>query len=160
MKVIFLDIDGVLNFDGTEARAPCGCCGIADKKVSLLHKIIEATGAKVVLTSSWKDEWEKDFDASSPTGQYLERKMNRHGIHVLDKTTDVTPYRRGEGIHNWLLKNTHVTDWVVLDDEQFPDYGDYDIPSRLVRTTNRDGLTEKDVQNAIKILNETSRNER
>lgn len=33
MKVIFLDVDGVLNFTGTEARAPGGCLGLASAPV-------------------------------------------------------------------------------------------------------------------------------
>ena len=66
MKVIFLDIDGVLNYATTAARAPCGCIGIAEPAVRNLKKIIDATGAKIVLTSTWKSEWNIDADKCTP----------------------------------------------------------------------------------------------
>ena len=54
MKVIFLDIDGVLNNEYSKTRAPSGVIGIDGDKVKRLRKIVESTGAKLVLTSSWK----------------------------------------------------------------------------------------------------------
>ena len=133
MKVIFLDIDGVLNYAKTEARAPCGCIGIAEPSVRNLKKIIDKTGAKIVLTSTWKDEWDIDMDKCTPTGIYLDKKMKRHGIHILDKTKDDTQ-NRGEGIRNWLMKHDNVQTWIVLDDDVFPDYWAYDIFPHLIKT--------------------------
>ena len=53
MKVIFLDIDGVLNTPSSESR--CGeYIGIDDEKVKKLKKIVEKTKAEIVLISTWK----------------------------------------------------------------------------------------------------------
>ena len=58
MKVIFLDVDGVLNCQKTEAKCR-GFIGVDSKKVKLLKKIVDATDAKIVLSSSWKIGWWK-----------------------------------------------------------------------------------------------------
>jgi hypothetical protein len=53
MKVIFLDIDGVLNCDKTPN--PRKFPYIVDKKLLVrLKKLLDRTGAKVVLSSTWR----------------------------------------------------------------------------------------------------------
>jgi hypothetical protein len=53
MKVIFLDIDGVLNCEKTPN--PRKFPYVVDKKLlARLQKLLERTGAKVVLSSSWR----------------------------------------------------------------------------------------------------------
>lgn len=86
MKVIFLDVDGVLNFTGTEARAPSGALGLASAPVKQLRNIIKATGAYIVLTSTWKGDWDFDEEKCTADGKYLVRKLKREGLHILDKT--------------------------------------------------------------------------
>ena len=51
MKVIFLDIDGVLNEEKSRSRC-VGYKGIDDKKAENLAKIVRATDAKIVLVST------------------------------------------------------------------------------------------------------------
>jgi histidinol phosphatase-like enzyme len=58
MKVVFLDIDGVLNEEKSRSRC-CGYKGIDDKKVGNLAKIVKQTNAEIVLISTWKDDWRK-----------------------------------------------------------------------------------------------------
>lgn len=153
MKVIFLDIDGVLNFAKTEARAPGGFIGIAEPSVKKLRSIVDATGAKLVLTSTWKSEWSINQEECTPDGIYLDKKLRRHGMHILDKTMDHID-NRGEGIHNWLSRHTHVDTWIVLDDDVFPDYEEYDILHHLVQTSFKEGgLQEQHVLQAISLLN-------
>jgi len=52
MKVIFLDIDGVLN--GHEFCEHAKSCGINPECVCELNRIIAATDAKIVLSSAWR----------------------------------------------------------------------------------------------------------
>ena len=59
MKVIFLDVDGVLNsdeyFDRIQNLDIEGIESDIDiNKVKLLKKAVDTTGAKVVLSSSWR----------------------------------------------------------------------------------------------------------
>ena len=153
MKVIFLDVDGVLNFAGSEARAPGGFLGIAEKCVKNLKQIVISTGAYIVLTSTWKEEWEKEEDNCAPMGAYLVRKLKRHGLHIIDKTIDNT-FDRGKGITDWLKRHDCVEAWVVLDDDIFEDYEQYNIMPHLVKTKfGVAGLEEEHVEKAIQILN-------
>jgi hypothetical protein len=53
MKVLFLDIDGVLNCSKTPN--PRKLPYVIDKKLlARLERLVERTGAKVVLSSSWR----------------------------------------------------------------------------------------------------------
>lgn len=61
IKVIFLDIDGVCNGFSTKEKCDQGpgqqsryITGVEPGKVALIKKIIDATGAKIVLSSSWR----------------------------------------------------------------------------------------------------------
>lgn len=154
MKVIFLDVDGVLNFSGSEARVTGHklTLGIAEKCVKYLRKIVEATGAYLILCSSWKRDWDPDFEKCGDYGKYLSKKLNRHGLHIIDKTNDHGD-NRGEGIVNWLKRHDNTTSWIVLDDDIFADYEECGIMPHLVHTSFFTGLTEEHVDQAIHLLN-------
>lgn len=82
MKVIFLDIDGVLNTPSSESR--CGeYIGIDDEKVKKLKQIIEATKAEIVLISTWKKYWRKE-EKLKPlqdySANYLDEKLAKQGL--------------------------------------------------------------------------------
>lgn len=51
MKVIFLDIDGVLNDNNTKSISPNGFTFVDTSKILRLKRIIDSTEAKVVLSS-------------------------------------------------------------------------------------------------------------
>ena len=60
MKIIFLDVDGVLNSDKyinyTSKKNIDGIKADIDvKTIELLKKALDITGAKIVLSSSWKN---------------------------------------------------------------------------------------------------------
>ena len=163
MKVIFLDIDGVLNadedFGGRSKPNPliCGIMGIAGARVKRLKKIIEATDAKIVLVSSWKQHYihyvKYDNDIY---GKYLRSKLRREELEIFDTTQEYEQKKgswyRGTGIFNWLAAHKEVKDWIVLDDEIFCDYDDT-IMRHLIKTDFRTGLTDELVEKAIQILN-------
>ena len=152
MKVIFLDIDGVMNYAETDARAPSGALGIATPPLKCLSRIVRETGARIVLTSTWKKEWSSDEEACSEDGKYLNRRLNRHGLHILDKTKDEI-VDRGTGIEAWLATRPFVTDWIVLDDEVFPDYDSCGVLPHLIRTSfEAGGLNDRLAQQCIERL--------
>lgn len=154
MKVIFLDVDGVLNFAKTEARAPSGTLGLASAPVKHLCNIVKATGAYIVLTSTWKEDWSFNEEDCTPDGQYLVRKLKREGLHILDKTKDKV-LDRGHGIRDWLERHPGTDHWVVLDDDVFNDYEECGIMPHLVETCfGADGLNAELAARAIQILNE------
>lgn len=60
MKVIFLDVDGVLNSnDYIEYTSKNNVKGILEeidpKKIDMLKQVLNITGAKIVVSSSWRN---------------------------------------------------------------------------------------------------------
>ena len=154
MKILFLDIDGVLNFGGCKDRAPSGCIGISDEKLSLLKEIVSKTNAKIVLVSTWKFGWEKTNKADMVVDCiYMEEKFKEHGLSIYDKTYD-RGFNRGQGIRDYLFDTEDFIDsWIVIDDEVFVDYKENQVIDRLVKTSfYNDGLLECHVKEAIKKL--------
>lgn len=56
MKIIFLDIDGVLNCKFTKKEI-FWFAFVSPQKIELLKQLIERSGAKVVLSSTWRRGW-------------------------------------------------------------------------------------------------------
>ena len=59
MKIIFLDIDGVLNsriYDRKRNRDEL--TDIDETRLPLVKELVAATGAKIVLSSSWRVHWD------------------------------------------------------------------------------------------------------
>ena len=151
MKVIFLDIDGVLNSDeyidkikklnvNTIKRK------VSVNKISLLKKAVDATGARVVLTSSWR--YRRD-------GTLLKGLLLKYGI-----CADSTPFmdnKRGLEIKKYLLDNPDVEDFVILDDEVFDSF-DEELIKHLIKISDKngrgfgEGLLPKDVDRIIERL--------
>ena len=156
MKVVFLDIDGVLNEEKSRSRC-CGYLGIDDKKAKNLAKIVEETNAKIVLISTWKDDWRKtDKSHQGIMANYLDRKLKKQGLVILDKTKSIDKngfhFSRGEGILQYLADNK-VEKFVILDDYQF-DYDSCGLTDYHIKTDAfNGGLTEEMANRAIKILN-------
>ena len=156
MKVIFLDIDGVLNEEKSRSRC-CGYKGIDDKKVEHLAKIVKVTGVEIVLISTWKDDWRKtDKTHQGMMANYLDKKLKKQGLSVLDKTESVDKasgfhLSRGEGILQYFA--THMVEkYVILDDYQF-DYDGCGLTENYVKPDNKNGgLTEELAGKAIEVL--------
>ena len=142
MKVIFLDVDGVLNNPNTMSRSPDGWVGVSTSLVKRLKLIISETGAKTVLTSTWKHASVRDIS-------FLYQKLG--SAKPIDRTYDPEDKDclRGEGIKSYL--NSHdVEEFVILDDFTF-DFQKQGLSQHLVWVV--EGLTDNDVDRAIKILN-------
>ena len=114
MKVIFFSVDNVLNFEGSDAIAPSGKMGIAESRVKALKKIVSDSGARIVLTGSWKTDWDFDDSKCTKDGIYLNKKLDRKGLHILDKTRDTLT--DSDGITDWITRHPNVTESCVLTD--------------------------------------------
>ena len=155
MKVIFLDIDGVLNTPSSESR--CGeYIGIDDDKTKLLADIVKRTKAEIVLISTWKKYWrreEKLKPLQDYSATYLDEKLKKFGIKAADKTKDKSDEKylsRGEGILEYIARNK-VENYVILDDFQF-DYDGLGLTDCLIKTKQTEGLTKAQAEKACKIL--------
>ena len=158
IKILFLDVDGVLNCHAT--KDTCGkYIGIDDKKVCLLKEIIDATGAIIVLVSTWKECWtnEPRFKPSQDElATYLDEKLAKQGLIAADKTIDGNSYRRGKGILRYIElqkeKGIDIDKFVILDDEMF-DYLETKMTKHLIQTSfYQNGLERKHVRKVIEKL--------
>ena len=153
MKVVFLDIDGVLNhslFIGE--RTPSGVIGIKDELVENLKEIVENTNAKIVLISDWKDLWEKDENKCGKDALYLNKKLKDKELFIYDKTLNDFTKDRGCGVYEY-IKNNNVEKFVILDDVDNPDYVKFNLSQNFIKTSKKTGLSKEDIIKAINILN-------
>lgn len=174
MKVIFLDIDGVLNLRNRTR----------DKFGSLFHKkwqdnfnsIIEETDAKIVISSTWRSD-----------GLEVMKKMWKQR-KLKGEVIDITPFfyhkdfnvPRGCEIDFWLkekgrfqrinwckdtqmeyLNKSLVKNYIILDDDSDMLYKQRE---HFIKTSNQwdckdaiegYGLTKKATESAIKVLNQS-----
>lgn len=161
MKVIFLDIDGVLNCSTSKSFCHDDTCGIItgidSDKVKRLAKIVEATGAEIILSSDWKDGWSKYYTSSKPShAKYLDNHLYKKGrLTIKDKTpsTNKGSWFRGEEILTYLRLHQDIENYVILDDTFFEDFDNKNIIDHLIITDYKYGLTDENVKQAIEILN-------
>ena len=147
MKVLFLDVDGVLNNElllenhGWEA--------IGETKLDLLKDIIDATNAKIVLSSTWRID--------GGTKKVLVAKLATRGLELLDQTIVLhrtklsLPVQRSDEICEWLSRHSEVEKFAVLDDNTDAGYG---IESHFFKTQFEEGLTRTITNQVIMHLNE------
>lgn len=175
MKVVFLDIDGVMN-STEEMIALYNQYGSSinntlpsSAKCKLLKQLVDETGARLVLSSSWRlslNAIQKLIDLFEPynlilsgfTCHEVESKKFKNTLYEDIKPRyqhtigDFGTYieDRGAEIAAWLLDHPTVENFVILDDE------DTDIkawfPDNIIKIDTKHGLTEEDVINAIKLL--------
>ena len=112
MKVIFFQVDGVLNFFDSDARAPSGRIGIAEARVKELKKLVTESGARLVLTGAWGKEWDFNDELCTPDGIYLNKKLDRRGLHILDKTRDELSAEKG--CAEWISRHPNVTESCII----------------------------------------------
>ena len=104
MKVIFLDIDGVLN--STQTKNPRKFLYIVEPElVERLKRLVAATGAQVVLSTTWR------YD---PVGLLAAK---HHGIPFADTTPDFPEKARHDEIRQWIHDHPGVERFIVIDDE-------------------------------------------
>ncbi len=116
----------------------------------LLKQIVDATDAKIVLSTSWREHWSKELINCDSTGVLINRVFSTYGLQIFDKTPKLHERRETE-IKNWLDTHPDVEKFVVLDDRILS--ADY-LNGHFIKTFNYfDGLNETAVQKAIDILN-------
>jgi hypothetical protein len=148
VRVLFLDIDGVLNAGAFCATAESS--SLEADAVQHLNRILEATGAKLVLSSSWRYL----ILGGSMTVQGFEYLLRTHGVVkgcLLDHTcADEATAGRGRQILRWLDEHGPVEAWAVVDDLAIEDLGEQRW--RHVRTDARAGLSATDAEALVRIL--------
>jgi hypothetical protein len=169
-RLVFLDFDGVLNshrffFGPGAVKRPDNADRDEKLRLSLdpaaiahLNTIIERSGAKIVISSSWR--------LAHSVGT-LRRALHQRGFRYADSVVGKTPYspvgdstnRRGIEIQTW-INTDGGAGWmtgdhgafdptiVILDDDR--DMGP--LLPRLVKTSWETGLLAEHVPMALQLL--------
>lgn len=154
-KCIFLDFDGVI----TTLKSNWT---IDNEKVELVKQICDATGAKIVISSSWRRyTLEQTIKAITtqetlyghnpfPYPEYIVGITSKmFGLKYPDEKTYYS-LCRGVEIDRWLWEHEDVTNYVILDDDS-----DMLLSQKkhFIKTHALRGISKRDVEKAIKILN-------
>ena len=157
MKIIFLDIDGVLvtrnsikyqylNFpDEDEIR-------FSKKAVKNLNKLIRLTKARIVISSTWRlfhsfEKLQNIFEEQEIKGKIISTTS-------VEKATIEEDIPRGQKITDWLEQNSKVEQYVIIDDDVQADCIQFH-PYNCVETSYKRGFApEERFNEALAILNE------
>ena len=158
MKVIFLDIDGVLNSEQfweeqTQSFRYTAALneGKTDDEISVvanfdpvavewLNYIVAKTDAEIVVSSTWRSDYNIQFKL-----RYAGIKKPMYGITPFSKDR-----HRGTEIKKWLDDHPEVTHYVIIDDDN--DMLDEQL-NNFVQTSWAEGLNKECADRAVEILN-------
>ena len=151
IKVIFLDVDGVLNNENHilklvellgkeqyfQLHKDLGEMPFDYQSCILLHGLINKTGAEVILSSTWRISTE-----------HIEALEKFAGIKIKDKTP-VSYTKRGREIQQYLNAHNEITNYVIIDDD---DDMLEEQKSHFVKVDAKTGLTMAEVVECERIL--------
>lgn len=165
MKYIFLDIDGVLNSKkwGDSDAYKQATAGMSDAEVmliahhlhldpdalKLINDLVKRSGAKVILSSTWRGKYSCQ--------EMTDMMKSRGGDFEISDATPVlfgkvhsSRIPRGKEIGHFLrLLEEWPEAYVILDDhDDMLSHKDF-----LIQTDVKVGITQDDVERALKILN-------
>lgn len=156
MKILMLDVDNVLNDDATYDTFVVDSLiyiGLDTDKIVRLNRIIESTGAKIVISSTWRED--------SRFVKYLKERMGKVSNSLPESIIGQTNIHhtfgrsvRDEEIREWLednQKSLSVDKFIVLDDintEGMQSFGE-----SFMLTNPKNGLTDEIADRCIAVLN-------
>ena len=165
VKVLFLDIDGVLNhsadwIEHTQLGHPHneGVDQLNRPKLALLERILEATEAKIVLSSTWR----RMMTLQELVDQFQKRGSNITLDHFLDRTPTTLPREygsripvRGNEINYWITQlapsQVQIKSYAIVDDNN--DFL-HDQQPYFVQTTMDAGLCLTHACKIVDLLNQ------
>jgi hypothetical protein len=165
-KIIFLDVDGVLNsyrnviaygrfpFPGKLEDVKNSLVGPESEldplAIGMVRTLCELTGAQIVLHSMWR----RTVDPLEFGG--------RHRLDIIDDTNHELP--KIQGIAKWLKEHPRTKQFVILDDDTITDRHYYhdaigeelwkELCDAHIMTNMNDGLTFLDFANAFLCISE------
>ncbi len=156
MKIIFLDIDGVLNgynyWNTFGWKIACVTksgrikswyknitkpFGIHEKKVKRLAKIVRKTGAKVVMSSIWRFRWRNTpYEEQCENHKKLTDLLKKYNIEVIDITPRSRDGKRDKEILSWLSKHKNEVDRFIILDDKNSFLRAFDDDERFIQTSS------------------------
>lgn len=155
LKVLFLDVDGVLSCFGVR--------GLCSTRLDILADLVHETHAKIVLSSTWRHEPDQL--------ERLEQELSKRGIHLFGCTPDlrspvsetsslIRGVPRGREIASWLTDTATLLPvgiFVILDDDPSNEMGD--LQHALVKCDGYSGLTQDLAAEIVRRFNAQPDNE-
>lgn len=151
MKVIFLDFDGVmdtahydnyLNYMELPYKDRFGLLFDPDCVLNL-SRIVDTTGAQIVVTSTWKQFMTYE--------DLLEMWHSRRLPGILAGITPNCSRHRGDEIDAWLEENDGTVEYVIVDDMDESQFNEHQL-SRLFVVNPYDGLNDVVADSIISLL--------
>jgi hypothetical protein len=184
MKVIFLDIDGVLNCENAYKNGECQYQewiwedGRKDhyqrfcvRSKELLNKLIDETGAKIVISSSWRisgiDFMKKVWELEEMHGEIIgiTPLMRTQGIHIprgleikyyLENDLKFRHVNWSEEEQQKYINDSGVETYIIIDDDSDMLYGQKNhFVHVLPSPRNKEGFNQKYYNEALTKLNKT-----
>jgi HAD domain in Swiss Army Knife RNA repair proteins len=149
MKVLFLDVDGVLNsadwFHKLDPKVKGAIHELDPKAVKRVQHVLEVTGAVIVLSSTWRK---------------IPNLTAAIGLPIYDVTPVHDSGHRGTEIRMWLNAHPDIETFAIIDDDA--DAGDGHnalipgppLKSRFVRTHWKHGMYGRHEKKLIELLGE------
>lgn len=147
MKILFLDIDGVLNSVRTAVAFggyPMELHHLAAfdaAAIRLIQRLCDSAGVQVVLSSAWRKS-----HTAAEVGKAL-------GLPIIDSTPCHTDGRRGGEIKAWLDAHPEVKAYAIIDDDS--DMLGEQLPF-FVHTNGEEGMTWADFRKLCSLFGESA----
>ena len=144
MKVIFLDIDGVLNTTRIMIAYGKGVTGSFEEQASrldpipilFLRRLVKYADVKIVLSSTWRlcKEW---------------RELSEITQLPISARTPFLDDIRGRDIEKWMTDNPGVTQYVIIDDDS--DLLPEQLPHHVL-INEQNGISFENMESICKLL--------
>ena len=146
MKVIFLDIDGVLNSQQESVSGNVNGTfdyeGINRVSLGLLRLVVELTDAKIVISSTWRHDGYEGIAGAFEAQGWRGLIMRKIIIGITPWLTGV----RGDEIQHWIDEQGDVTDYVIIDDDSDM------LDDQIEHFVHTDGVIGFNIYDAVRVL--------
>lgn len=147
MDVLFLDVDGVLNWDDLRRGSP-SCDVVSQEAIERIRDLCEKFDLSIIVSSTWR--------RYPDLMEILEKGLIKSCLRIWDTTpTDLDTCNRGRGVYisKWLENHGDVTSYIIIDDDI---YDMQDHKGHCIKTDDKEGFTEAKLKEAIELYESTS----
>lgn len=160
-KIIFLDIDGVLNSyeEGSYMTHEPKDYGFSEKCLKNLMHIIDACDAYVIISSNWRKfdaagKW--SFRCNQMYQNPLPKLENILKNRCIGRLPPIGHLNKSQVLQYYFEQNNVNPDnckYVIFDDDVREGFNTSIFKARYIQTNPEVGLTDNDVNKAITLLN-------
>lgn len=150
MNIVYLDFDGVLTTRRTDYA-------FDPELFEKLRRLLEKADAYIVITSSWRSNTKEDTirEITNPANPSVKDNPFPFTDRIIGVTPRTGAWLRGQEIAAWFKRHEKHPEiqkarYVILDDQK--DFLESQ-KEHLIQTAASAGLSDEDVNKAIKILN-------